>query len=182
MRWALVAGALSLLVLQTRAVLSGRAELLRAERATDEANRVMHLRRAARWRAPLSPYPARALDRLREIARRQGDPALALRAWEGIRGALLGTRVLGVPFPPRLREANENIAALRGGARSSDAYRRQLAALERPRGTAPAATILALVGLAAWVTGGFCMPGRRRLGRVLLIVGLPLFAAGVWLA
>ena len=182
MRAALVATALSLLLLETRALLSGRAEWLRAERATDEAERVMHLRRAARWRAPLSPYPLRALDRLRAIARGQRDPARALLAWEGIRGALLGTRVLGVPHPALLREANENIAALRGGMRGGEAYLRQLEALERPRGTSPGATILALAGLAAWVSGGFTLPRRRRIGRVLLIAGLPLFALGVWLA
>ena len=182
MRWALVVGALSLLALEVRAVLSSRAELVRAERASSGGDRVMHLRRAARFRAPFFPYPRMALDELRTLAGKTQDPALALAAWEGIRGALLGSRVWNAPFPDRLREANRHIAALRSGERAGEAYDTQLAMLDRVRGPSGFWSTAALLGFAAWVAGGLLLPCRRRLGLALVAGGLALFVAGLALA
>lgn len=182
MRWWLVAIALPLLMLEARAVLSGRAELLRAEGATSAADRVMHLRRAARWRAPLSPYPETALRQLRSLALETPDPALALSAWEGIRGALLGSRVTAAASPERLREANEHIAVLRAGTREGDRYRRHLDALERVRGPNPLWSAVALIGLLAGVTGGVGLGRRPRLRVGLLVSGFALFVTGLALA
>lgn len=182
MRWALAVGVLALLAVEARALLSARAELHRAERASQSDDRIMHLRRAARWRAPLSPYPRTALDELRELALKANDPALALSAWEGIRGALLGSRVWSVPHPDRLREANRHIAALRSGAVEGENYDKQVAALERVRGPNPLWSTAALFGLGLWVAGGFLLPSRRRLGWSLVSGGLALFVAGLALA
>jgi hypothetical protein len=181
-KWVLLLGVLSILVIEARAVLSGRAELRRADAASSPDDRLIHLRRAARWRGPLSPYPEIALDRLRSLAQQTRDPALALEAWEGIRGALLGTRVLTIPDPALLREANQHIAALRAASSSRASYDRQLAALEQVRGPSIFWSLVALAGFASWVTGGFCLPRRRHLSLGLVAVGLALFVVGLALA
>lgn len=182
MKWLAGVLALSLLMIEARAVLSGRSELLRAERASSASERVMHLRRAARWRAPFSPYPETALRRLRALALTTSDPALALIAWESIRGALLGSRVFGVPGPERLREANDRIAALRAGASSGDDHRRLLATLERVRGPDRWWSAAALVGLCAWIAGGVGLGKRTGLRIGLVVGGFALFLAGLALA
>jgi len=165
-----------LAVVVVRVVASGRAELRAGEAAlargdTEEAT--ARLRRAARWYAPLSPYPRRALDRLEDLARQAeaaGDVRAARLAWEAERAAILGTRSVYTPFAERLEPANRKIAALlareegeRADPGHSEAQRVawHYALLARDDAPRVGFAVLALLGFVGWVLGalGFIYRG-----------------------
>jgi hypothetical protein len=198
-----------LLALAVRVIGSARAELAEAREIDgrgDPALAVSHYRRAARMYAPLSPYPEEALGRLAEIgteAEEAGDTDLALSAWRSIRGATLGSRSFHIPYENRLHEADHHIAALMArlppppvDVRRSVEEREaaHLALLEADVGPAPLPSLVALLGLATWITAAFLFATRafgdddkiivreaRRWAGAFL-VGLCLFAEGLWLA
>ncbi len=69
--------------------------------------------RAARWQLPVGGASRKARELLRDLgdeALARGDADLALRAWQGLRGSILGSRWLRVPDPDLLEEANRRIA------------------------------------------------------------------------
>jgi len=105
-------------LVSARVIWSARSELHEAEQLLalqDRDGAIVHLRRAARWYAPLSPYHARALALLWELgveAERAADAAQALSAYRAVRGAILATRSTYVPERARLTAANERIASL----------------------------------------------------------------------
>lgn len=86
----------------------------RAMRASDEASShgdlrgaIDEAREAAMARVPFSPYPARALGRLEDIARQSEqarDLATAKLAWGAVRAAALATRA---PFSDQAAFAHE---------------------------------------------------------------------------
>lgn len=198
-----------LLGLAIRVVGASRAELAEARALDghgDPALAVAHYRRAARWYAPFSPYCEEALARLAEIgseAEAEGDSELALSAWRSIRAATLGSRSFYVPHRDRLHEANRHVAALMArlppppiDVRRSVEEREaaHLALLEAEVGPAPLPSLVALLGLATWIAAAFLFATRalgeddqlvpreaKRWGGAF-VVGLGLFAAGLWLA
>ena len=198
-----------LLALAVRVIGSSRAELAEARALDghgDPAIAVSHYRRAARWYAPLSPYPEQALARLSEIgaqAEHDGDVDLALSAWRSIRAATLGARSFYVPYEDRLREADRHIASLMAAlppppvdARSSPEQREaaHLALLEEDPGPAPLPSLAALVGLATWIAAAFAfatrafddedrvVPREARTWGAAFCVGMALFVLGLFLA
>jgi hypothetical protein len=198
-----------LLALAVRVIGSARAELAEARALDghgDPALTISHYRRAARWYAPLSPYPEQALARLAEIgtqAEHDGDTDLALSAWRSVRAATLGSRSFYVPYEDRLHEADRHIAALMAAlppppidARQSVAQREaaHLALLEADPGPALLPSVAALVGLATWIAAAFAFATRafddedRLLAReartwgAAFVVGMVLFVAGLFLA
>ncbi|PRQ07799.1 hypothetical protein [Enhygromyxa salina] len=116
-RVGLIAVAVALLLgpLSVRVWVDGRAQLqLAADAAAagDVDAQILHLGRAARWRLPLATHDDHARAELRELAvtatdARDHDRALA--AWRELRGALLGTRALGVVDAEQLAAANAAI-------------------------------------------------------------------------
>jgi hypothetical protein len=201
--------AVVLLALAVRVIGGARAELAEARALDghgDPAVAISHYRRAARWYAPLSPYPEEALARLAEIgthAEDAGDTDLALSAWRSIRAATLGSRSFYVPYEDRLHEADRHIAALmarlppppievRRSVEEREAA--HLALLEAEVGPSPFASFAALVGLGTWIAAAFLFATRafgdddkivsreaRRWGGVFL-GGMVLFLVGLWLA
>jgi len=173
---AVALGGLCVAVVALRVVVSGRAEFrtgTAALAADDAPEAIAHLRRAARWYAPGSPYPRRALDLLEQMAARAeaaGDVRGARFAWEAERSALLSTRSLFTPFAERLEPANHHIAALLAreeGARAdpgrSEAQRAawHYALLARDDAPLVGWTVLALAGFVGWAFGalGFIYRG-----------------------
>lgn len=198
-----------LLALAVRVIGSARAELAEARALDghgDPALAVSHYRRAARWYAPLSPYPEEALTRLREIgaeAERTGDVDLALSSWRSIRAATLGSRSFYVPYEDRLHEADDHIAALMArlppppiDARLSEEQREaaHLTLLEADVGPAPLPSLVALIGLGTWIAAAFFFATRafdnedrlvakeaRKWGAAF-VIGMGLFVVGLFLA
>jgi len=129
--------------------------------AGDRAEAVRGYRDALRVYVPGSPFERQALDGLRGLAadaHRDGDAVTERDAWQAIRAGLLGTRSIVPPYRDRLAEASVHLSAMdsalgdappvalvtphghHGPGRLSDA-----------RGSAVLSTLIALVGLGAWI-------------------------------
>ena len=117
----------------------------------------MHLGRAARLYAPGNPYSRRAVDKLAAIGR--DDPPRALAAWRELRSAILATRSFYTPHRALLDEANARIAELMAdaelaaGAQPEREPARAWHAARLAQDEAPSVawTLVALVGLGAWI-------------------------------
>jgi hypothetical protein len=152
--------AIALAIVTVRVVWSSRAEW-RAAQAVGGEERVVHLGRAARLYAPGNPYARRALDELVQFGRAQtgtgAHSPYALAAWREARSAILATRSFYTPHRDVLDEANAAIAALMAAAddpsRGTLATREAWHAARLARDDAPSVawTLVALVGLAAWI-------------------------------
>jgi hypothetical protein len=163
-----------------------------AERAGEVDAALAHYRRAARWYAPLSPYPPRALDALAATAgaaERAGDRALALRAWRSVHASIRAARSVYDPFADRLSVADARIALLvaeeepppieAGQSRAARA-RAYEAALAAPPGPEQGYALLALVGFFGWVLTGFAF-GRHAVDREDRFVRpVALRLTGIW--
>lgn len=193
-------------LISARVVISARAELREAERllaADDRDGAIVHLRRAARWYAPLSPYHVRALERLRELGRRAeqaGETERALSAYRALRGAILATRSTYVPERPQLEAANRRIAALMAkqerpgmdaGKSDQQLYQEHLALLTPIPGPNVFWSCVLLLGFVCWTSAAFALSIRgldneerwvpRELKRwgSLIGVGFSLFILGL---
>ena len=159
---------------------------------------------AGRLYVPGSPFTRNALDRLDAIGIAlvtKGDYATARAAFEAERAALLGTRSFYTPYAERLPSLERRLSRLLAAAedRASPAtfeerarwHAERLAERPRPK---TAMVLLALLGLAMWVTSAvlFFRKGvdanlalRRApatLASVGFLVGLALFLACLRLA
>lgn len=164
-----------LAVVSVRVVTSARSELQQGERALAGGDRdlaIVHLRRAARWYAPFSPYHVRALEQLARIggeAERKGESELALQAHRSLRGAIMATRSFYVPERARLEAANQRIAALMAalpppgvdaGKSREQLEREHLALLTAIPGPDTFWTFVLLAGFACWVGSAFTFSVR----------------------
>ena len=148
--------AMLLAIVAARVVWSSRGEWRAASAATGD-DELAHLGRAARLYAPGNPYSRRAVDKLAAIGR--ADPARALAAWRELRSALLATRSFYTPHRALLGEANARIAELMADAElaagtqhARDQARAWHAArLQQDEAPSVAWTLVALLGLAAWI-------------------------------
>ncbi|MEM7447655.1 MAG: hypothetical protein AAF355_05375 [Myxococcota bacterium] len=196
-------------VIGVRSLSSSRDDLLLAESyevAGDLEAAALHYRRAIRWYLPGSPFAEKAVQRLVRLAReadRQEERLRALRLWRSLRAAILSIRSTYLPFPKRVRLANERIASLvamspeSADARSSSydqrlqLQRRQLSESIGP--AAPALCVL-LAGFLLWLCGlsWFAMHGLDESGRLkwrlavrsvlVSLFGFTIFAVGMILA
>lgn len=167
-----------------RVAWEGRAELALADAAASEGRgdlEIVHLGRAARWRAPLLAHDDEALARLigvAEAAEASGDAGsqTALTAYREVRGALLATRAWGLADADVYAHANARIAALMAaqerafgtdlsGTGDAEAYHRTL--LEQAPTDDAAwpsllwlALFIAIAGLFSW-GGRTPAPSRR---------------------
>jgi len=159
MKRAVRAGALVavlLAIVAARVVWSSRGEWKAATAATGDEE-IAHLGRAARLYAPGNPYARRALDRLATIGRE--DPTRALAAWREARSAILATRSFYTPHRALLDEANGQIAErmaqaeVAAGTQHTVERARAWHAARLAQNEAPSVawTLVALVGLAAWI-------------------------------
>ena len=177
-----------------------------AAAAGDARNAMVHLRRAARWHAPLNPACTEALARLRQIAEQAEaaeDVVTALYAWRAIRGASVAGESLFTPHAEETERAEEHLAALMArvdppqidaGDSVGQRQERYLAALREHGRPNRAALLAAWLGLALFVLGlggvatrGFDVedrPLRDALGRhaAVSVAGFLLLVAGLALA
>jgi hypothetical protein len=157
-------------VIVSRAVWEGRDALAQGDEAAtkgDYPEAIAHWRRAARWYVPLAPHVGGAYDRLERLAGQaedNGDIAIALSAWRGVRGSILATRSFFTPQSDRLEPANRAIARLMatqemaagGGDRSAEAWRDwHYQLLVRDEAPSVGWSIVALLGFALWIGGAF---------------------------
>jgi hypothetical protein len=148
--------AICLALVTVRVVWSSRTEWRTAESSTGD-DRLAHLGRAARLYTPGNPYSRRALNALAEAGRAGGPDALA--AWREARSAILATRSFYTPSRALLDEANARIAELTADAepasRGSVEERRAWHAARLAQDDSPSVawTLVALLGLAAWIAG-----------------------------
>lgn len=202
----LLFGVCALVLVTVRVVLSARAELREAQTLLAQQDReaaVVHLRRAARWYAPLSPYHVQALEQLAELghaAEQRGETELALSAFRAQRGAILATRSFYVPEPQRLSAANERIATLMAkqpppgidaGKSRQQLHDEHLALLTPIPGPNVFWSIVLLLGFICWVGSAFAFSVRaiddedrwvgvevRRWGGMIAL-GFSLFVLGM---
>jgi hypothetical protein len=194
------------LLVSVRVVISARAELSEGQRlmaADDRDAAIVHLRRAARWYAPLSPYHVRALEHLRELgqaAEQAGESERALSAYRALRGAILATRSTYVPERAQLEAANQRIAALMSrqpapgidaGKSEKQLYDEHLALLTPIPGPDVFWSCVLLLGFVCWVGAAFALSIRgldpeerwvpRELKRwgSLIALGFSLFVLGM---
>jgi hypothetical protein len=198
-----------LTVISVRVVTSARSELREGERQLARGDRdaaVVHLRRAARWYAPFSPYHVHALDQLTQLAReaeQRGDTEGALAAYRSVRGAIMATRSFYIPERARLDRANQRIAALMAelpapgidaGKTKAQIAREHLALLTAIPGPDNFWTCVLLAGFACWVGSAFAFsvraiddedrwvwPEVRRWGGMIAL-GFGLFVLGMLFA
>jgi hypothetical protein len=205
-RWAVLCLVVGLGVVVMRVFWDGHAALVAGDEALargDIEGAVVAWRRAARWYAPAAPHVATAYERLETLAREADahqDRAGALLAWRAIRSSALATRSFYQPYADKLDAANERIAVLMAAEekaadpRQDEEARRkvQLALLVRDDAPNLGFTVLALVGFAAWVGGGFWFARRGvsaddQLDRrtairsgLLVVAGLGLWMLGLY--
>jgi len=198
---------LALVVIVVRLLVDARTAFrdgFAAEQRGDLAPAIRHYLDAGRLYVPGSPFTRNALDRLDAIAVgavTRGDYATAREAFEAERAALLGTRSLYTPFADRLPGLERRLARLlaaseEGTVQASFEERTNWHAerlAERPGPSAPC-VLLALLGLATWVTSTVLFfrkgldpqLGLRRLPAALaasgFVVGLALFLVCLRLA
>lgn len=205
-----LAATLALLALiAARVFVESARELRAADVATAEGdlpNTMVHLRRAARWHAPLNPACHEALKRLQRLAEQAeatGDMPTALYAWRAIRGSSVAAESLFTPHEDETDLAEEHLAALMArvdppqidmGDDVAQREARYLAALRDHGRPNRFALVLAWLGLALFVAGlgnvavgGFDVedrPLRHALGRHAAIGagGLLLLLTGLALA
>jgi hypothetical protein len=159
----------------------------------EEEEAIRRWRRAARWYVPGAPHVTRAYDRLEALAQAAeaaGDRELALGAWRAVRSSSLATRSFYTPHADRLARANGRIATLMAALEDpavdpgkDEAARAawHLALLERDEAPSVFWSLLAVLGFAAWVGGGFLF-ALRGVGDDDKLVARPAARAGVLVA
>jgi hypothetical protein len=177
-----------------------------AARRGDPAEATRHYLHAVRMYVPGSPYVGRGLDRLETLATaaaKTGDAAAERRALEAARSGLLGARSFYTPHAGRLEAADRALAALYArtedpavapGATREAREAWHLTQLSRRPGPAPVPAVLALLGLALWLSavGVFVRRGLDRalklrprwafIAAVGFLAGFALFVVGLRLA
>jgi hypothetical protein len=161
-------------VLSVRALWEGRSALSQGDALLsdgDSEGAVRQWRRAARWYLPLAPHVESAYDKLRDLAlsaEERGDTMVAVSAWTGIRSSVRATRSFYTPYSERLDEADAHIAKLMAQLELQSNTTADLAATEQwhlellKRDQMPSVgwSIVALLGLALWIGGGFAFALR----------------------
>ncbi len=161
-------------VLSGRAIWEGRSALARGDAELAEGNvdgAVRWWRRAARWYVPLAPHVPAAYEKLRTLATEaegRGERETALLAWRGIRSSARATRSIIMPYRAQGDEADAHIATLMAAndvasgaetdAAAAEAW--HLSLLQRSQIPSTGWTIVALLGLALWIGGGFAFAAR----------------------
>ncbi|MBN2573926.1 MAG: hypothetical protein JXP73_05115 [Deltaproteobacteria bacterium] len=189
------------LLLDAHTALANGAE---AELRGDTAAAIRHYMDAGRLYVPGSPFTRDALDHLDSMAVAavtRGDYQTARAAFEAERAAILSTRSFYSPYQSRLPSlelrlarllaASEGRAALSAFDKRASWHQARLA--QRP-GPHTGWVLLALLGLATWVSSGVLFFrhgldsrfGLRRVPAVLaasgFVLGLGLFLIGLRLA
>lgn len=196
-------------VLSVRTLWQGRTALDAGDTAMSAGipkDAIRHWRRAARWYLPLAPHVESAYDRLRSLgqsAESEGDTQTAIAAWTGIRSSVRATRSIYTPFPERLEEADRHIADLMVrwevelGQSADVAPSRvdwHLKLLKIDHMPSTSWSIIALLGLALWIGGGFAfalrgvdaqdqlVPKAAAYSGVMVVIGLLVWLTGLHLA
>jgi hypothetical protein len=216
----LVVAGLCVGVVVTRALWQGRSALAAGDAALvrgDQDEAIGRWRRAARWYVPGASHVDGAYERLETLARQaqeQGDIDTALAAWRGIRGSIMATRSFYTPHRHRLDPANQRIAALMAEVESnsessgqrnresrdeasgsqSERQRWHYELLRRDPGPSVFWSVVAILGFALWLGGGFLfalrgvtsddtlVPRTAMYAGIMVASGLIVWMLGLYLA
>lgn len=188
--------------LAIRVVVEGRRALATGDEAMTAGkplDAIGAFETAARWYLPLAPHVDEAYDRLRALTTAE-DPAVAIAAWRGIRGAARATRTLWTPHADDLAAADREIATLSArnpqAAMAGDTTREReawyQARLSRDPRPGTGAVVLAGLGVLLWVGGAIALVRRgvdgagsllRRpavVAGVTILVGVVCWAVGLY--
>jgi hypothetical protein len=176
-----------------RVVVEGRSALAAGDAAATEgriADAIASWEAAARWYLPAAPHVDAAYARL--IALANADHRHALAAWRSVRSAALATRGLWQPHADDLMAANAQIAelasrdpegALSAGADAAARKAFHVERLGRSTGPAPGGVFLAVLGIAAWLTGiGVALRGPVKPGVAVAALGTIGWVIGLAIA
>jgi hypothetical protein len=176
--WWVAALGLVLTAVWARAWVSARDELAQAralEASGQVAQAVEHYQWAARWYTPAASAPREALDALAALggtAEASGDRAGALRAYRRLRGAVLATRHLWVPYDAHLAPTNLALSRLNAaqqmesggptiaGRSMAELEADHLALLELDPMPSPGWSLLVVLSFLGWIGGGFVTIAR----------------------
>ncbi len=146
---------------------------------------IIHFDRSIHWYFPGNPFPKAALNRLEEIASQQEskDTAMALLAYDSMRGGIYAIRSLYTPYANLLPHINDRIAQLRTdeqirenpGQSRADVlafHQRVLAKDERPK---TLGLLMTEIGFFSWVASVFLLiwKGCDREGKFYFRSSLP---------
>ncbi|MFM7204711.1 MAG: hypothetical protein ACKO6N_28390 [Myxococcota bacterium] len=179
-----------------------RAQQLEAQSQLSEA--ILQYENTLQWYVPLLPQMSTASESLLRLgaeAERLQRPALALEAYEALRGGLYATRSFYTPQPEKLAEANRRIAALQvkvpdarwpdSGLPETARVQVALETLQRPAGPVPIFSAMASFGFIGWViaAAGFFLRAFNEEGvfqprsawrwTVALVLGYALWIVGL---
>ena len=188
-------------VLVGRMIVYSRLELARAEASSNRRIRVQHLRRAAAYYLPGSPWvrqAVQALIREAKAAETARKPAHALHTWRALRSAIMQLRGLSAPYSEHLPMIHRRIVALsaldtdaKTSLRTAEGRKKLLERLDKPRSPRAGYVALGLVGFCLWVGGAFALlfvglkaDGSRKARRFwpllsAVALGVLLFALGL---
>lgn len=196
-------------VLSVRALWQGRSALESGDTAMSAGipkDAIRHWRRAARWYLPLAPHVETAYDRLRALGQKaesEGDTQTAIAAWTGIRSSVRATRSFYTPYPERLQEADLHIADLmvrwevelgQSSEPSAERVDWHFKLLKIDHMPSTGWSIIALLGLALWIGGGFAfalrgvdaqdklVPKAAAYSGMMVGIGLLVWLTGLYLA
>lgn len=171
-----------------RVVLEGRSALADGDAALADhrpSDAIAAWESAARWYLPFAPHVDEAYDRLRDYAKARSSVA----AWRAMRRAALATRTLWQPHAGDLADANAAIANATtvdperapGGIAEPEAYaawqRTLLAHDGRP---STGATLLAILGIVAWLVGMGMLLNRADRKRFRVPAAIAALGAVAW--
>ncbi len=179
-----------------RMISDGKAHLDEARRLLESGNRqtaVTYFEDAAKAYVPGSPYPKRALQELRILAKgaeMRGDLLGAVTIWEAMRRAAIATRHLYQPNQTILVDAEREIVRLRGFKQPSETNRPN--PIQRPQDPTPLGAIALFIGVVSWIFGAIVLclipPSRqlthsiRRKGAwIACLGGLALWVTMAWI-
>jgi len=160
----IAAATIALGLVWARCYMSTAREFRVAERymkQDDQRRAILHYARSMRWRAPGSSFPEASASRLWDLgtkAEEHGQTALARRALEALRSAVLSGRGLRRPVSKWIERCDDRLSALGRGPSFKSNHPASLSPLPLPpEGPSSAGSLLLIIGFLGWFGSAACL-------------------------